>query len=385
MKHVLIVDDEQPFLLSVRDGLAHAGQRFRLHLAFDGQEAVKILRREQIDLVVTDLKMPVMDGFQLLAYMATHFPGIPVIVMTAFGTPEIEERLKKVDAFRYLEKPLDLEALASAIEQGLANGSRSFIRGITLATFLQLVKMENKTCTLKIKSETGLGKLFINKGELFDAETGDQKGEAAAYQIVCWPNPEIEMEGSCPRKEKVINESIEHILLEAFRMEDERKNAEQENQAPAKAVEANDWSDVQGLLDDKPAASAPPAKPVAAKAPAASRAASAPTVPAASVIQFLQQTPGVEGFALFDARDFLRRQQPEGTGLGKLHPSLCLAAAAKVGTELEHQLAFVEMRDREGRRFVICRATENQVVAELKSGSRVLEIIDQLRRSCQAS
>jgi CheY-like chemotaxis protein len=384
MKHILIVDDEKPFLLSVRDGLAFAGQ-FKIHLAINGQDAVRILAQESIDLVVTDLKMPVMDGFQLLAYMSTRFPGIPVVVMTAFGTPEIEERLKNVDTFRFLEKPLDLDALANAIEAGLARGARSFIRGITLAAFLQLVKMEGKTCTLRIKSESGRGKLFINRGELFDAETDNKTGEAAAYQIVCWPNSEIEMEGTCSRTERVIQESIEHLLLEAFRLEDERRNTEQENQFPAASPGESGLFDLQSLMDEFSDPSEGRHIPAGSDSPNFAPAAAIPEQPETSIVQFMQQAPGILEFALFDARDLLRLQYPESTGLGKWHPSLYFPPAEIIGAKLEHGLDFIEMRDPEGRCFLLFRAGENQVVAEIKKGGRGAETIHQLRRVCRLS
>ncbi|HDH98197.1 MAG TPA: response regulator, partial [Deltaproteobacteria bacterium] len=69
MKNVLIVDDEKVFLLSLSDGLKSYSDEFNVLIAFNGKEAVKILNSSKIDLVVTDLKMPEMDGFQLLAYL----------------------------------------------------------------------------------------------------------------------------------------------------------------------------------------------------------------------------------------------------------------------------------------------------------------------------
>lgn len=354
MKHVLIVDDERPFLLSVRDGLAGSGGQFQLHLAFDGRQAVEVLRRHTIDLVVTDLKMPGMDGFQLLAYMATHFPGIPVIVMTAFGTQEIEQRLKKVDAFRFLEKPLDLDALANAIEQGLNRGPRSIIRGITLATFLQLVRMESKTCTLTVRSPSGTGKLYIDSGELYDAETGDAAGEAAAYQIVCWPNPEIEMDAVCAPRKKVIEGSLEHILLDAYRMEDERRNVEQEMAAPPEAVETAEPFSVE-------------------KAPESS-------LSLASTWEALRRVPGIRELALFDANGRKFRSFPEPTMLAHLCPSPCLSAAERIGAVLEHGLNCVDVRDRQGRHYLFLAFGKYQVVARLRSDSRVSDTVEQLEK-----
>jgi len=88
-KTVLIVDDETPFILSLTTGLKRYSSEYNILTAENGKIAVEILESTPLDLVVTDLRMPEMDGFELLAYMSTNFPSIPVIVMSAFGTQEI--------------------------------------------------------------------------------------------------------------------------------------------------------------------------------------------------------------------------------------------------------------------------------------------------------
>jgi CheY-like chemotaxis protein len=120
IREVLIVDDEEPFLLTIADGLSIYKNNFSLLTATNGAEAIKILKASSlIDLVVTDLSMPKIDGFELLAYMNRNYPKIPVILMTAFGTPKIEEIVHNMGIFRYLEKPLDIDVLAENIFAGL--------------------------------------------------------------------------------------------------------------------------------------------------------------------------------------------------------------------------------------------------------------------------
>jgi predicted regulator of Ras-like GTPase activity (Roadblock/LC7/MglB family) len=83
--------------------------------------------------------------------------------------------------------------------------------------------MEKKTCTLRIKSRGMEGYLYFKKGELIDSETGDLKGEDAAYDIVCWERPEIEIDPVCKKKKKNITATLNHILMEAFRIKDEKE------------------------------------------------------------------------------------------------------------------------------------------------------------------
>ncbi len=225
MKNVLIVDDERSFLSSVSEGLSAYAAEFNTLTAENGKKAIEILNSTQVDLVVTDLKMPEMDGFELLAYMSRQFPDIPVIVMTAYGTPEIKERVQSMGVSQYLEKPLDFKELVDKIFLELAASSEGYIRGITLPTFLQLVEMERKTCTLKITSKGRIGYLYFNEGQLIGAETETDKGEKAAYEIVCWEDAEIEIESICRRKHRNINTTLGHIIMEGFRLKDEKERA----------------------------------------------------------------------------------------------------------------------------------------------------------------
>ena len=239
VKKVLIVDDEKPFLLSLKDGLSANSDEYQIITAENGREAVEVLRSMPIDLLVTDLKLPEMNGFELLAWTSRHQPQLPVIVISAFGTPEIEARLEKMDTLQFLDKPLDLQMLQEGISNGLNAGGKSFIRGITLATFLQLMKVEKKNCTLKVINSDCDAYLYVRQGELIDAELAELTGMAAAMEIVSWNDSEIEMDGICRRQEDVITLSLEHLLIEAFRLKDETdelKRAEAEK-APTPAAE----------------------------------------------------------------------------------------------------------------------------------------------------
>ncbi len=229
MKNVLIVDDEKPFIQSLLNELKSYKREFNVFTAENGEKALVVLEKVPLDLVVTDLRMPIMDGFELLASMSKNNPGIPVIVMTAYATPEIDKKLKSLDILQYIEKPFDFEAFVDKIFKELAKGSEGHIHGVTLPAFLQLVEMEKKTCTLAIKSDKKEGKLYFNKGELIDAETEKLKGEEAAFDIVCWENPEIEIDRVCIKKKKNISFALSYLLMEAFRLKDEKENGLKSN------------------------------------------------------------------------------------------------------------------------------------------------------------
>jgi CheY-like chemotaxis protein/predicted regulator of Ras-like GTPase activity (Roadblock/LC7/MglB family) len=225
---VLIVDDEELFLRTVADGFATHADRVSVLTAPNGRAAVEILGQRHVDLVVTDLRMPEMDGFQLIAHMSRACPEVPVMVMTAFGTPEIEGRLERDGVSRILDKPLDFPELADRIFEALEASASGHLRGITLPTLLQMVAADRKTCTVRVRTRDATGLLYFKAGELLDAETGDLRGEAAACAIVTWSRPEIEILGGRVQRTRTMKRSLSELLMEGFRQLDERERGRQQ-------------------------------------------------------------------------------------------------------------------------------------------------------------
>jgi CheY-like chemotaxis protein len=218
---VLIVDDEAFFRSSVCEGISKRYGHLRLLSAGHGGEALEILGAQDVDLVVTDLKMPVVDGFELLGRLMKEHPGMPAIVMTAFGTPGLEERARSLGAVSYVEKPIDLEALGRRIEEVLRQAAGGHLQGITLASFLQLLEIERKTCTLRVTSGDRSGLLCFQDGELIHAETGEVSGPPAVYLLESWKAPEIEIDNVCRARKRTVDMPLAQLLLEGARLADE--------------------------------------------------------------------------------------------------------------------------------------------------------------------
>ncbi len=221
MKTVLIADDEPLFLASLTEGLAVFNTEFVVVTAENGRAAAGVLDSRHVDLVVTDLKMPVMDGFELLAYLTRRHPLIPAIVMTAFGTPAIEDQLRELDAYGYLEKPIDFQVLTDKVRAGLAISSLGHIQGITLFSFLQLLHVEQKTCSLRITSHGRQGYLYLVEGDVVDAAVDDLDGERAAHEIVCWADAQIEIVDLFKKVKRRIETSLPNLLMDAAQIIDE--------------------------------------------------------------------------------------------------------------------------------------------------------------------
>lgn len=234
MQKILIVDDEALFTKSLAEGLSAMEPNWQVFTAKNGKEASDFLEENLVHLVATDLKMPVMDGFQLLARLATHHGDIPVIVMSAFATPEMEERLEMLGIDQFLEKPLDLATFHAKIRSTLEASAKGFVRGITLPTFLQMIEMERKTCTITVTSGEKSGRLYFRKGILLDAEIEDLRGVMAAMDLLSWDEAALEIRNGCKVGKRAIPFDLQHLLMECMRNKDEEARQEvQQNESGA--------------------------------------------------------------------------------------------------------------------------------------------------------
>ena len=119
-KIVLVVDDKREMAEMLADGLAAHG--YESIAAASSQEALRALEHDPVDLLVTDLRMPEVDGLQLLEASRKAAPDRPVIVMTAYGAVDTAVESIRRGAYHYLSKPFKLEELLVFVERALDEG-----------------------------------------------------------------------------------------------------------------------------------------------------------------------------------------------------------------------------------------------------------------------
>lgn len=117
--NILIIDDEK----NIREGLAAALEMdgYNVVLAADGETGLQLVGRGDIDLVITDLRMPGISGEEVLAKVTSESPGLPVIVLTGHGTIDSAVDAMRAGAYDFLTKPLNLDRLSLIVKRALQN------------------------------------------------------------------------------------------------------------------------------------------------------------------------------------------------------------------------------------------------------------------------
>lgn len=112
---VLLVDDEEEFVkaLSERLQMRDVGS----DLAFDGEQALQIVKDQEPDVMVLDLKMPGIDGMEVLRRVRKAYSHVQVIILTGHGTEKDAEEAKRLGAFAYLQKPVNLDQLVQTMRK----------------------------------------------------------------------------------------------------------------------------------------------------------------------------------------------------------------------------------------------------------------------------
>jgi DNA-binding NtrC family response regulator len=126
-KTILIVDDEKDFCTVLSDSLSQ--DRYRVFTALNGKMALQLAKKEKPDLMLLDIKMPGMDGVEVLRKVKKMKKEIAVIMFTAYGTLETAREAMKLGAYDYVTKPVDLFLLKSLVKEVLGKDSKSVAKG----------------------------------------------------------------------------------------------------------------------------------------------------------------------------------------------------------------------------------------------------------------
>jgi CheY-like chemotaxis protein len=227
-KHkILLVDDDPDMLDMYREILKQLPSNPEIQTATSGARAVALLESEPYRLLITDLKMPRMDGLQLLSIVRRKFPNLRTVVLTSVMDEQFRSRVYAQGVDLYWQKPGNEREIAmfhDCVESLIVRDDRGGFRGVQSKSMVDLIQIEclsQSSCVLRITNGPLIGRIWINHGELFDAEAGELRGEEAFTHILSWTSGNFEVLPSEPNHPQAIQKSYNALLLETAQAFDE--------------------------------------------------------------------------------------------------------------------------------------------------------------------
>jgi CheY-like chemotaxis protein len=223
-KKVLIVDDEETLTWGMAKSLSKDKDKYEVMVANNGREALNILKREKIDLVISDIRMPDINGLDLLVKIKKEYPHTKVIIMTAYGSPDVQKEANRRGSLYYIEKPFEISDIRKIIIDMIVSkkGFRGNVFGLQLTDIIQINCLSRITTALVITKDREKGVIYFNEGEVIHAECGEEDGAEAFYKILSWQEGEFVSNIGVTPPIQTINHNWEHLLFEAMRRNDEK-------------------------------------------------------------------------------------------------------------------------------------------------------------------
>ena len=224
---ILLVDDDQDFLEVYWEILKTLPSGPGIHTASTGARALAMLESEPFNLLIVDLNMPKMDGLQVIAIARRKYPALKVVVWTCIADEQFRARAYGMGVDQYWQKPAseqERQHFLDSIESLLARESQGGFRGVQSKSLVDLIQLEclsQNSTTLRITHGPQTGKIWIQSGDLWDAEAEDLKGEAAFRKILGWKTGSFEMLPGEEARPRAIYSSYQALLLEIAQAMDE--------------------------------------------------------------------------------------------------------------------------------------------------------------------
>ena len=251
IRHKILLVDDDPDLLEVyRETFAVLPSHPEVHIAPSGARAIAMLEAVPYRLLVTDLKMPKMDGLQLLSIVRRKFPELRTVVLTSVVDEQFRSRVYALGVDLYWHKPgtePEMKQFMECLESLLGRESEPGFRGMQSKSLMDLVQLEcisQSSSVLRVTNGPFVGNIWVNDGELIDAESEAARGEEAFQKILSWRTGNFEFLPAESGRDRTIFKSYNALLLETAQAFDEASNTDTSaNAMPGQAAR----SDTKGL------------------------------------------------------------------------------------------------------------------------------------------
>jgi CheY-like chemotaxis protein len=228
---ILLVDDDPQLLSMYSEILGRLPSSPEVFTASSGARAVAMLEDASIRMLICDLKMPKMDGLQVLAIVRRKYPELRTVVLTSVVDEQFRSRAYALGVDLFWNKPSteeDLKMFLECLESLLGREVKAGFRGVQSKSLMDLIQLEcisQSSSVLRITNGTLTGKIYIHEGEIIDAQAGELAGEAAFNKILSWKNGSFETMTAEPSHPRGITKSYNALLLESAQAIDELSEA----------------------------------------------------------------------------------------------------------------------------------------------------------------
>ena len=224
---ILLTDDDPDLLDMYQAILAQLPSRPEIHTSASGARALAMLEAEPFQLLICDLKMPMMDGLQVLAIVRRKYPEMRTVALTAEVDEQYRSRAYALGVDLFWHKPAteqETKMFLECIESLLGRETEAGFRGVQNKSLMDIIQLEcisQSSAVLRITNGPLSGKIWIQAGELIDAEAADLDGEPAFQKILSWRAGNFEMLPDEPGRPRKILKPYNALLLESAQALDE--------------------------------------------------------------------------------------------------------------------------------------------------------------------
>jgi CheY-like chemotaxis protein len=223
MASVLMVDDEEDLIWSVSQHFARERPTVDFKICSNPMEALSLLHREKIDVLITDFQMPVVNGIDLMIQAQKIQPDLSIIFITAFGSPQMRKEIDQRGAFGFVEKPFAPKALIEEVDLAIQSNQGGFTGSLSLGfvDLVQLYSATRNTGCLTVRLGRQTGRVWLKDGQVVHAVRDQVTGAQAVYDLIAWKGGNFDMQEGAVAPMHSIRESTAMVLLEGLRLRDE--------------------------------------------------------------------------------------------------------------------------------------------------------------------
>lgn len=189
MLKVLIIEDELELLNNLTSYLNSFDKEFEVFTALSGEEGIVVLENNpDVDLLLTDVRLPGIDGIEVVHRTVVRWPNVKIVVMTAFGSAEMRNAAEDGGALKFIEKPIDLDVLPRVLREAHESRQRRSraVGGLDILDVAQFVAIARETKVIRFENKRGRGAMVFENGGIVHCATEDHNGADAFFDMTLW-------------------------------------------------------------------------------------------------------------------------------------------------------------------------------------------------------